>query len=120
MLTQFLNFDKMITPVLIKIIFWIGILQAFGLGLFVMIAGFGAAAAGDHSGLSGLFIPLGLIGGLLVFAFSIFLTRIFCELMILSFQIHGALIQIRDRTAPLPSPSAPAGYYPATAAPTLP
>ena len=93
------SFDKMITPTIIQIIFWIGILQALGLALVVIISGFGAAAAAanEHSALGTLFIPLGLIGGLVVFVLSVLLTRIFCELMIVSFRIYETLIQIRDR-----------------------
>ena len=55
------RFDKMITPTLIQILFWIGILQAFGLALLVIIAGFGAAAAAanEHSALRHAFHPAG-------------------------------------------------------------
>ena len=33
----------------------------------------------------------------MVFVLSVLLTRIFCELMIVSFRIYETLIQIRDR-----------------------
>ena len=107
----FLSFDKMITPTLIKIVCWIGLIQAAGLGLVVLISGFTAAAAAtsEHSPLGGLYGIFGLVGGVLVFVISVFLTRIFCELMILSFRIYETLVQIRDRNA---GPAqASAGYY---------
>jgi hypothetical protein len=116
MLGQMLNFDKMITPTIIKIIFWIGILQAFGLGLATIISGFGAAAAAssEHSPMGVLFGLLGLIGGVIVFALSVLLTRVFCELMILSFRIYETLVQIRDRATA--QGQSVAGYYPPQAA----
>jgi hypothetical protein len=109
MLGQLLNFDKMITPTIIKIIFWVGVLQAFGLGLATIIVGFGAAADAmrEHSASGGLLALLGLIGGFIVFAVSILLTRVYCELMILAFRMYETLVQIRDRGTAQPV----GGYY---------
>jgi hypothetical protein len=112
MLGQLLSFDKMITPTIIKIIFWLGIVQSVGLGLITAISAFGAAAAAssEHSPLSVVFAMLGLFGGFLVFALSALITRVYCELLILAFRIYETLVQIRDRNAgPLPNA---VGYQP--------
>jgi hypothetical protein len=75
---EFLAFRKMITPMIIQIIFWVGVVAC-------VITGFGAMGQSFFAGLMIL-----LIGPLVV--------RIYCELLILLFRIHDTLTEIRDRT----------------------
>jgi hypothetical protein len=98
-MNDFLDFRKMITPTIIKIIFWIGAGGAVLFGIILMIAGAAASAASSQSGFGG---GVGLPGPLLVFlgllqiVFGPLLVRISCELTILFFRIYETLTEIRD------------------------
>ncbi|MBF4694519.1 DUF4282 domain-containing protein [Fusibacter sp. Q10-2] len=83
----FLNFDKMITPTLIKIIFYIGIIMSTlgGLGMI----------------LNGLRYPFGggvhVFLGLLTLVISPIIVRVYCELLIVVFKIHDSLNEIKNK-----------------------
>ena len=83
---NFFNFQKMITPVVIKIFYIIGIIilifGAFGAGIY-----FGYQA---ESPLLGFGIFIGCIIAQIPF-------RILCEIMILCFSIHSELVKIRNK-----------------------
>lgn len=84
-LADFLAFRTMLTPVLIKILFWIGV-------VFCLIAGIGnLLIAFRADSITGLVFAL-----LFMFAGPIF-VRVWCELMILWFRIHETLQQIKDQ-----------------------
>ena len=90
MINKFLNFDEMVTPLIIKIIYWIGIVGSVLGGLVTIISGlvsrFGSGGVAVFSGL--LMIVLGPI-----------FTRVMCELMIVQFEIHKNLVEINAKTA---------------------
>jgi hypothetical protein len=73
---DFLSFDKMMTPALVKIIFYFGLA---GIAVFELVALFGSAPAG--------FKVLALIGGPLL----ALLHRVLCEQMIIIFKVHEEL-----------------------------
>jgi len=93
-MNEFLAFRKMITPVIIQVVFWIGVACCVLGGLGVMMQG-------------GMQTLVGLIGMLV----GILAVRIYCELLILLFRIHDAVLEIRD------SKSAPAAGFPVKPAP---
>ena len=78
---EFLHFDKMITPSIIKVIYWIGSGLTILFGLFLMISG----ATSDLGGGAQVFL------GLLTILIGPFVIRIYCELLILFFKIHETL-----------------------------
>jgi len=79
-MNDILNFRKMITPVIIQGLFLLGCLMVIIYGIMMMANG---------QFLMGLFsVPIGII-----------VVRVYCELMILLFRIHGTLEEIRDNTA---------------------
>jgi Domain of unknown function (DUF4282) len=82
---RFLGFDEMVTPSIITIVYWIGIVVIVLGVLSSLFAGFWS------------FI-LSLIGGLIGLIF----WRVWCEVMIILFRIHGDLAQIARNTAPRP------------------
>jgi membrane associated rhomboid family serine protease len=82
---DFLQFRKMITPVIIKILFWIGVAVCVIGGLVYMIAMISSRAA-----LAGVF------GGLLFMFLGPVMVRIYCELLILFFRINDTLTEIRN------------------------
>ena len=81
LIKEFLNFDKMITPSIIKFVFWIGSGLTILFGLIIMISG----AASDYGGGAEVFL------GLLTILIGPFIIRIYCELLILFFKIHETL-----------------------------
>lgn len=97
-MNEFLGFRKMITPVVIQIVFWIGVGVSALSGIGLMIAGAATSAeANRYSGGGG-----GFPGGLLVFAGLVemfvgpVLVRISCELTMVFFRIYETLGEIRD------------------------
>lgn len=72
------SFDTMITPVVIKIVFWIGVIGCVigGIGMF--------------------FNGSGIIGGLLCILLGPVVVRIYCEIIIVIFKIFQALKQIEN------------------------
>jgi Domain of unknown function (DUF4282) len=81
---DFLKFETMITPIIIQILFWLGVLISVAAGIVILIAG------GDNSVLVGLgFIILGPV-----------LTRIYAEVLIVFFRINDHLRHIDYHTQP--------------------
>lgn len=88
-----LNFDKMITPVLIKILFYIGVAASIIGGIIVFFGGLISAFQQNSFGAA----IGGLIGGPLVVILGILLARVYSELLIVVFQIHESLVAIKDK-----------------------
>lgn len=113
---KFLKFERMITPVIIQIIFWLGFIASIIVGVLMMIGGIG----GD--GLFG-----GVFMGLIIMITGPIAVRIYCEILIVAFKILGLLVDIRDKivenggslspppAAPVPTP--PLAPTPAPAQP---
>lgn len=98
---DFTSFRKFITPSIITIIFWIGVVASVISGLVMFVGAFGRYGGGAAAALMGL---LTIVIGPLV-------ARIYCELIILGFKIYDTLIEIRDaqtgsagNSAPQPPP----------------
>jgi hypothetical protein len=79
---DFLAFRKMITPLVIQVLFWLGVVVAVGAGLFTLITADGFQK----------------IVGLLTLAFGPIVVRIYCELLIVLFKMHECLNDIADST----------------------
>ena len=92
---DFFSFERMVTPVIIKILFFIGLVASVVGGIVVFIT----MLAGGIS--SGGFGPIlgGLFGGLLSGALTIFLgaltVRVYTELLIVIFKINDNLTDIK-------------------------
>lgn len=80
---DFLSFRKMITPVIIQIIFWIGVAVAIIVGIVVL-------ATADEVGTR-------LLGLLYIFVGPIY-WRVVCEVTILFFRMNETLTDIRNFT----------------------
>lgn len=89
MLKSFLNFEQMITPKIITVLYWLGIIS-------VLLAGITAIITGTT--LTGS-ITSGLLSGVCTIIFGVIGIRIFCELIILSFNIYAKLREIAENTA---------------------
>lgn len=77
-MSEYLRFNKMITPVIIQVLFWVSAVGVVLAGLFQLTQNFLAGL---------LLIILGPIG-----------VRIYAELLIVLFQINAALQDIRGTT----------------------
>ena len=84
--SDFLSFRKMITPIIIQIIFWIGVAVSVITGLGTIIAGIG-----DYGG------GLAVLGGLATIIFGPIVVRIYCELLILYFRMNETLTDISNK-----------------------
>jgi hypothetical protein len=87
-MNDFLTFRKMITPLIIQILFWIGVVGSILVGLVMMVSGASSDYGGGQSVLMGLFVLL--LGPIMV--------RIYCELLILFFRMNETLTDIRSNT----------------------
>lgn len=86
------GFEKLLTPVVIKIVYWIGIVG----GLIFGVVGFVTSVL-QGSLLSGLAVLVSVVLGLLMW-------RVMCELYIVIFGMYERLGQIRDGFARNPQP----------------
>ncbi|MGD6776563.1 DUF4282 domain-containing protein [Sutcliffiella horikoshii] len=82
---EFLSFDKMITPTLIKIIFYIGCALSVIGGIIMIISGVNSYYGGGAQ----------VFMGIVLLFLGPFLTRIYCELLIVQFKMQEHLAHIR-------------------------
>jgi len=80
-----LGFEKLITPVIIKIVYYIGIVAVVLFGLFTIIQGIRFNMASS------------MFGGLFIIVLGPILVRFYCELLIVIFNIHDYLRDMRDQ-----------------------
>jgi hypothetical protein len=80
---EYLKFDRMITPIIIQIIFWVLVVIIALIGLWSM---FGGSNGTER------------LTGLAIFIIGPILVRIYCEIMIVMFQINDKLHDIRQNT----------------------
>jgi len=88
---SFLSFERMVTPVIIKILFWIGLIASIIGGVIVF---FGGIITGISQSEFGTILG-GLIGGPLIILLGGLIARIYCELLILAFRINETLTDIK-------------------------
>ena len=74
---EYLGFDKLITPALVRVLFWLLLIGVLLIALTDMFGG--------HFWLGLLLLLVGPIG-----------VRIYCEVIIVVFQISNTLTEIRD------------------------
>lgn len=82
----FLKFEKMITPIFIQLIFWLGFIGSIIFGLFMI--GYGIIA--ESGGFAQVFM------GIFTMFLGPIVLRVYCEILIVIFKMQGALISIRD------------------------
>ena len=88
---EFASFRKFITPVIVQIVFWIGV-------VVIVIGTLASIFAGDQvstaAGVPAAGPVLSILGGILF----LFVWRIWCELVMLSFKIYEELTIIAGNT----------------------
>jgi len=96
---EYLSFRKMITPVFIQVLFWIGVALCVIMGLVSIIGGAAARYGGGAR----------VLAGLLTIILGPIFVRVYCELIMIMFRIYDVLLDIREgrRSAPTAAPTAP-------------
>ena len=82
-LRDFLTFRRMITPLLIQALFWIGVVLVILAGIVLLIVGPGA---------------LGRVIGVFTILLGPLAVRVYMEIFIVGFRINGTLTDIRANT----------------------
>ncbi len=90
-MSDFLKFKKMITPTIVQVLFWVGIVFAIVGGLIMVISSFFLDIA-DGAGFY-------FVTGLLTIILGPVFVRIYCELLILFFRMNETLTEIKDSLA---------------------
>lgn len=92
---NFLSFERMITPIIIKILFYIGLIASLigGIVFFSITAFTGIRFRSFGEILWGFFV--GGLGGILIVFLGALATRIYAELLILVFRINESLTDIK-------------------------
>ncbi len=80
---DFLTFRRMITPILIQIVYWIATVAVILAGLAGLIGGFG---------------DIGRIGGFFLLILGPIGVRIYAELLMLMFRMNETLTEIKNNT----------------------
>ncbi len=83
--SDFLSFRKMITPIIIQILFWLGVLIAIIYGIVSIV--YGVVRSDVQT----------LLYGLLVLILGPLVVRIYCEILILFFRINETLTEISNK-----------------------
>ena len=83
--SDFLSFRKMVTPIIIQILFWLGVIIAIISGIVSIVYG---VVRSD--------VPI-LLYGLLFLILGPLVVRIYCEILILFFRINETLTEISNK-----------------------
>jgi len=79
-------FETMLTPKIITFVYWLLLLVAVISGITTMFSGYGGLTFGSF------------FSGIALAVFSAIGARIWCELMIVLFKIHGNLQKLADKS----------------------
>lgn len=90
-LKQMASFERMVTPVIIRILFWVGVIMSVLAGVGVVI---GSIVMAFDDG-AFFYVLVGLIAGGLTIFLGILGVRIYAELLILAFRINETLTDIK-------------------------
>ena len=90
-LKSFFSFERMVTPVIIKVLSWIGLIASIISGLVIFFGGIISGISNSEF----MTILGGLVGGPLAAILGILVVRIYCELLILFFRINETLTDIK-------------------------
>ncbi len=90
---DFLAFRRMITPIIIQIIFWIGVIGVFISGIIVIATAHNNGYYGGDRWESGQ-----IAGGIVLMILGPLAVRIWCEILILFFRMNETLTEIKNNT----------------------
>ncbi|MBD3182062.1 DUF4282 domain-containing protein [Candidatus Poribacteria bacterium] len=82
---DFLSFRKMLTPIIIQIIFWVGVIFCVIGGVISIVMG---AVANE---------AINVLYGIVLFIIGPLAVRIYCEILIVVFRINDTLTEIENK-----------------------
>jgi len=82
-MSDFWSFRKMVTPVIIQILFWVGVIACVVSGIFMIALGRQYFGEGT------------VLKGVLLVIFGPLAVRIYCEILIVFFRINETLTEIK-------------------------
>lgn len=94
MIKQLVSFDKMITPTIIQVLFWIGVGLSALFGIITIFTGLAQMFSGYGEGFIGF---ITMIVGLITIGVGVLASRIYCELLIVVFKMHQSLVSINEK-----------------------
>lgn len=91
-MNDYLSFKKMITPLIIQILFWAGVGASVIYGLVTIIQGLTVShwVGGPVGGVAVLY-------GLLIMVIGPVISRVVCELLVTFFKMSGSLEEIKNK-----------------------
>lgn len=89
---EFLTFKKFIAPVVIQVVFWLGVVGCIGYGIYVIVQ------LGRYGGQF-------VLTGILTILLGPIVVRLYCEILVVFFRIYETLLAIRANTQPNNMPS---------------
>ena len=94
------QFEKMVAPVVLKVVYWVGLV---GIVIYLLVAMAGGLAMMDYSAATGLgTILLSIVGA----GFFILFWRVMIEVYMVLFGIHQRLGEVRDAISASKEPPA--------------
>lgn len=82
-MSDFWAFRKMVTPIIIQILFWVGVIAC-------VVGGIGMIALGEQ-----YYGPKMPLKGVLLIIFGPLVVRVYCEILIVFFRINETLTEIK-------------------------
>ena len=81
---DFLAFRTMLTPIIIQVIFWVGVVICVIAGLIYILSGVGQYGGGPN-----------VVKGVILLFLGPIAVRIYCEILIIFFRINETLTEIQ-------------------------
>ncbi len=93
---ELVTFRRMVAPLLIQVLFWVGLFCLLANSAWMVVAGVGSMVA-LRDGWGALLLALWGLGALFSLAVGTLLLRLWCELAIVLFRCHEALHVLATR-----------------------
>jgi hypothetical protein len=87
---EFITFKRMLTPILIQIVFWLAVVVIELVGIATLIGGILQIGRAPTGGLASAF------GGIAIILFGPIVARIYAEILIVIFRINETLTELSD------------------------
>jgi hypothetical protein len=87
---DFLAFRKMVAPIAIRVVFWLGIVGILALGIMTIVEAGETDWGGEELAMGGT------IAGVLILIVGPMIWRVYCELLIVGFHMYETITDMRS------------------------
>ncbi len=94
---DFLLFRKMIAPVVIQVIFWLGFAGCILFGLIQIGIAVFALASTKETGAALVALVISFVSALATMVLGPIMLRVYCEMLILVFRMYETLVEIKKK-----------------------